>query len=121
MLFAPQGATFHGGLMERRTFITLLGGTALWPLAAHAQQPPDRIRRIGAMMAYTREDPEDQQRVAAFQQGLKQLGWIEGRNIQSDYRWYAGDVDRARSAAKELVELKPDVILVGASIGLLAL
>jgi putative ABC transport system substrate-binding protein len=72
-------------------------------------------------MAYTKDDPEDQQRVAAFQEGLKQSGWIEGRNIQSDYRWYAGDVDRARSAAKELVELKPDLILVGASSGLVAL
>jgi putative ABC transport system substrate-binding protein len=99
--------------MKRREFIALAGGAAAWPLSARAQQPPDRVRRIGAMMAYTKDDPEDQARVAVFQEGLKQSGWIEGRNIQSDYRWYAGDVERARSAAKELVALKPDVILVG--------
>src|SRR5882757_3798138 len=111
-----------GGVrMKRREFITLAGGAATWPLAARAQQPTDRVRRVGAMMAYTKDDPEDQQRVAAFQEGLKQSGWIEGRNIQSDYRWYAGDVERARSAAKELVALKPDVIVVGASVGLVAL
>jgi putative ABC transport system substrate-binding protein len=107
--------------MKRREFITLIGGAAVAsPLAARAQQP-DRVRRIGVLMAYTKDDPEDQQRVAAFQEGLKQSGWIEGRNIQTDYRWYAGDVDRARSAAKEIVGLKPDVILVGASTGLVAL
>jgi putative ABC transport system substrate-binding protein len=65
-------------------------------------------------MAYTEDSPEDQQRVAAIKEALKQSGWIEGRNIQSDYRWYAGNAERARSAAKELVALKPDVILVGA-------
>jgi len=108
--------------MKRREFVTLIGGAvAAWPRLAYAQQTPDRVRRIGALMAYTKDDPEDQQRVAAFQEGLKQSGWIEGRNIQGDYRWYAGDVDRARSAAKELVELKPDVILVGASLGLVML
>ena len=108
--------------MKRREFITLIWGAAVAsPLAARAQQPSDRMRRIGAMMAYTKDDPEDQARVAAFREGLKQSGWIEGRNIQSDYRWYAGDADRARSAAKELVALKPDVILVGASSGLVAL
>lgn len=107
--------------MRRREFITLVGGMAAWPLLAHAQQPSDRVRRVGAMMAYTKDDPEDQQRVAAFQEGLKRAGWIEGRNIQSDYRWYAGDVKQARSAAKELVALNPDVILVGASSGLVAL
>ena len=108
--------------MRRREFITLVGGTlAAWPRMTFAQQPSDRVRRIGALMAYTKDDPEDQQRVAAFQEGLKQSGWIEGRNIQSEYRWYAGDVERARSAAKELVGLKPDLILVGASAGLVAL
>src|ERR1700704_1665993 len=108
--------------MRRREFITLVGGTlAAWPRMTFAQQQPDRVRRIGALMAYTKDDPEDQQRVAAFQEGLKRSGWIEGRNIQIEYRWYAGDVDRARSAAKELVGLKPDLILVGASAGLVAL
>src|SRR5882672_4115012 len=108
--------------MKRREFVALIGGAvAAWPRLAYAQQTSDRVRRIGVLMAYTKDDPEDQQRVATFQEGLKQSGWIEGRNIQSDYRWYAGDVDRARSAAKELVGLKPDVILVGASLGLVAL
>src|SRR5258708_35854130 len=105
--------------MRRREFIAALGSAAAWPLLAHAQQ--DRVRRIGVLMPYTKDDPEDQQRVAAFQEGLKRSGWIEGRNIQSEYRWYAGDADRARSSARELVSLNPDLILVGAAPGLVAL
>ena len=89
-------------------------------MAARAQQP-DRARRIGILMPYTLDNPADQQRAAALQEGLKKLGWIEGQNIQSEYRWYAGDPDRAQSSARELVGLKPDVILVGASQGLVAL
>jgi ABC-type uncharacterized transport system substrate-binding protein len=108
--------------MRRREFVTLMGGTlAAWPRMTFAQQQPDRVRRIGVLMPYTKDDPEDQQRVAAFQEAFKQSGWIEGRNIQIEYRWYAGNPDRARSAAKELVGLKPDLILVGASAGLVAL
>lgn len=107
--------------MRRREFVTLIAGTVAWQRLAYAQQPSDRVRRIGALMPYTKDDPEDQQRVAAFQEGLKQSGWIEGRNIQSEYRWYAANADRAQSAAKEFVELRPDVILVGASPGLVAL
>jgi putative ABC transport system substrate-binding protein len=81
--------------MKRREFITLFGGAvAAWPRLSFAQQPSDRVRRIGVLMAYTKDDPEDQQRVAAFQEGLKKSGWIEGRNIQSEYRWYAGNADR---------------------------
>jgi putative ABC transport system substrate-binding protein len=106
--------------MHRREFIAALGAAAVLPLAARAQQS-DRARRIGVLMPYIRDDPEDQQRVAAFQDGLKRLGWIEGRNIQSEYRWYAGDADRARLLAKELVALKPDVVLGGASHALIAL
>src|SRR5258708_12436555 len=105
--------------MRRREFIAALGSAAAWPLLAHAQQ--DRVRRIGVLMPYTKDDPEDQQRVAAFQEGLKRSGWIEGRNIQSEYRWYAGDADRARSSARELVGLNLDLILVGAAPGLVAL
>jgi putative ABC transport system substrate-binding protein len=108
--------------MRRREFVRLIGGAvAAWPRLTYAQQPSDRVRRIGVLMSYTKDDPEDQQRVAAFQEGLKQSGWIEGHNIQSEYRWYAGNTDRARSAAKELVELKPDVILVVGTPGLIAL
>ena len=74
--------------MQRRALITLLAGAAAWPLAAHAQQP-DRIRRIG-VFAGIEEDAEGQARVAAFLQGLQQLGWTDGRNVRIDYRWGGG-------------------------------
>jgi putative tryptophan/tyrosine transport system substrate-binding protein len=108
--------------MRRRAFIRLLGGgiAAAWPLGARAQQPGG-MRRIAVLMPYTHDDPEDRARVAALQGGLRQLGWIEGQNIRSEYRWYAGDADRARVLAKELVELQPDLIVAGATPGALAL
>jgi putative ABC transport system substrate-binding protein len=111
--------------MKRRRFITLLGGAAaaplvLWPLAAPAQQAGG-MRRIGVLMPYTQDDPEDRARVAALQDGLKQLGWIEGRNIRAEYRWYAGDAERARVLAKELVDLQPDLLVAGATPGAVAL
>jgi putative ABC transport system substrate-binding protein len=97
--------------MKRREFITLLGGTAMaWPLAAPAQQT-DRVRRIGVAMALSSDDPERQARLAAFVQELQQLGWTVGRNLQIDYRWGAGDTDRNRKNAAELIALVPDVIL----------
>ncbi len=98
--------------LKRRDFFTLLGGAAVWPLAARAQQP-DRIRRIGVLM--TVDDPEEQARVAAFQQGLQQLGWIVGGNVRIDTRWGGGDADRTRRYAVELVALAPDVILAHGS------
>src|SRR5262249_16005402 len=95
---------------RRRDFITLLGGaTAAWPLAARGQQA-DRVRRIGGLMHLPEKDPEAQARMRAFLQGLQQLGWAEGRNVQIDYRFGAADVDRARSSAAELIALAPDVI-----------
>jgi ABC-type uncharacterized transport system substrate-binding protein len=94
---------------RRRQFITLLGGAAAWPLAARGQQA-ERVRRIGVLMAVA-DDPEGQARIAAFLQGLQQLGWAEGRNLQIDTRWGAGDADRFRKYAAELVALAPDVIL----------
>jgi ABC-type uncharacterized transport system substrate-binding protein len=97
-------------VLRRRDFITLLGGAAAWPLAARAQQP-ERMRRIGVLIPYAADDPEGQARIAAFLQGLQQLGWTEGRNVRIDYRWSAGDADRARRYAAELVALAPDVIL----------
>jgi putative ABC transport system substrate-binding protein len=106
--------------VRRREFLALAGGAAAWPLAARAQQT-ERMRRIGVLMPYTKDDPEDQQRIAALHDGLRQLGWIEGRNIQIEYRWYAGDAGWARSLAKELVDLRLDLILVGAAPGLVAL
>src|SRR5438105_1435765 len=78
-------------LMQRREFITLLGGAAAaWPLAAGAQQP-ERIRRIGALMALAADDPESLVRVGAFLQSLQQLGWTQGRNVRIDYRWAASE------------------------------
>jgi putative ABC transport system substrate-binding protein len=96
--------------MKRRAFITLLGGAAAWPLAVRAQQA-DRVRRIGVLMGLAANDPEGQARIAAFLQGLQQLGWTDGRNVQIETRWGAGDADRLRRFAAELVALAPDVIL----------
>ena len=101
--------------MIRREFITLLGGAAAtWPLAARAQQP-DRVRRIGVLMGQAEDDPEAQARVAAFQQSLQRLGWSDGRNVRIDSRWAAGDSDRTRRYAAELIALAPDVILAPGS------
>jgi putative ABC transport system substrate-binding protein len=95
----------------RREFITLVGGAAAtWPLTARAQQP-ERMRRIGVLANLASDDAEGQARLAAFHQGLQQLGWTVGRNAQIDYRWGAGDADRIRKFAAELVALAPDVIL----------
>ena len=97
--------------MRRRDFITLLGGAAAaWPVAAHAQQR-DRMRRIGVFMPGVADDPEYQARNAAFLQGLGELGWIVGRNVRIEYRWGAGDAERYRTIAAELVALAPDVVL----------
>ena len=96
--------------MRRREFITLLGGTAIWPLAARAQQS-ERKRRVGVLMGLSADDAEAQDRIAAFVQGLQQLGWTDGRNLQIDYRRGAGDTDLTRRYAAELVALAPDVIL----------
>ena len=101
--------------VRRRELIAVFGAAAAWPLAARAQQP-ERMRRIGVLIPYAADDPEGQARIAAFLQGLQQLGWTEGRNVRIDYRWSAGDADRARRYAAELVALAPDVILAsGAS------
>jgi putative tryptophan/tyrosine transport system substrate-binding protein len=85
--------------VKRREFITLLGGgAATWPLAARAQQQ-DLMRRIGVLMTLADTDSEGQLRVSAFRQELQKLGWIEGRNIQFEYRWAAGDAQRLRAYA----------------------
>jgi putative tryptophan/tyrosine transport system substrate-binding protein len=97
--------------MRRRKFITLLAsGAAAWPLASRAQQS-DRIRRVGVFMDYPAEHPEGQVRDAAFLQGLQELGWAVGRNVQINYRWGIGDADLMRRYATELVALQPDIIL----------
>jgi putative ABC transport system substrate-binding protein len=101
--------------LKRRKFITLLiGGATAWPLAARAQQT-ERMRRVGVLMNLTADDPEGQARLAAFLQGLQQLGWTDGRNVQIDYRWAAGDAGRFHRYAEELLALAPDVILASAT------
>jgi putative tryptophan/tyrosine transport system substrate-binding protein len=107
--------------MQRREFITLLGGAALtWPRAARAQQA-DRMRRVGVLDSRAADDPEGQARRAVFLEGLQELGWTDGRNVRIDYRWAAADVDRNRKYAAELVALAPDVILASASASVAAL
>jgi putative tryptophan/tyrosine transport system substrate-binding protein len=97
--------------MRRRTFITLLGGAAAaLPLAARAQQR-EQVRRVGLFMPGTADDSEYQAGNGAFLQALGELGWIVGRNVRIDYRWGAGDVDRYRATAANLVSLAPDVVL----------
>jgi putative tryptophan/tyrosine transport system substrate-binding protein len=96
--------------MRRRDFIAGLGSTAAWPVMARAQQP-DRLRRVGVLMGFEEIDLEAKAFLAAFTQGLAELGWIDGRTIRIDVRWAAGSVDRARMFAKELVDLQSDVIL----------
>jgi putative ABC transport system substrate-binding protein len=99
--------------MRRREFVSLLGGAAAWPLAAHAAtaQPSDRVRRIAMLSGLAATDPEVQARVAALQQGLKELGWTEGRNVSIDFRWGTGERDQMRAFARELIDLKPDLIV----------
>src|SRR5260370_22039487 len=98
------------GPFTRRYFVSCLGGAAAaWPLAAKAQQP-ERMRRIGVLNYLTADDPDLSPRVAAFAQALQGLGWIDGRNIQIDYRWGGGGLDRSRKYATELVAFGPNFI-----------
>jgi putative tryptophan/tyrosine transport system substrate-binding protein len=101
--------------IRRREFIATFGGAVAWPLAARAQQP-DRMRRIGVLMALAEDDPEAKARLAAFRQGLEKRGWSEGRNVRIDTR-VASDAsaDQAQVLAKELIALQPDVILTHAT------
>jgi putative ABC transport system substrate-binding protein len=97
--------------MRRREFITLVGCAATtWPFPARAQQG-ERVRRIGVLMGYAEGDPEAQKRIGAFRQALAKTGWVVGGNLQIEYRWANADVERIEQFAKELVDLKPDVIL----------
>jgi putative ABC transport system substrate-binding protein len=99
--------------VRRRDILTLAGGGAVaWSLAAPAQQA-DRTRRIGVLMALTSDDPQGQAWVSTFRQALQDRGWTEGRNLQMDVRWSAGDAERNRRFAAELVALAPDIILAG--------
>jgi putative tryptophan/tyrosine transport system substrate-binding protein len=101
--------------MRRRDFITFLGSVAVaWPRAACAQQP-EQVRRIGVLMNFSAEDSLGQAYDAAFLQGLQQLGWEVGGNVRIDTRWGAGDTERFRKYAAELVALGPDVVLATAN------
>src|SRR5262249_36594192 len=106
--------------MRRRAFITLVGSAAAWPLTIRAQQP-ERIRRIGVLMGFAESDREGQTPVAAFGEALQKLGWADGRNCRRDYPWGAGDVERLKARAVELVGSAPDVIATGGATALAAL
>ena len=97
--------------MKRREFITLLcSAAAAWPMAVRGQQA-DRVRRIGVLMGVTASDPESKARIAAFRQGLADLGWKDGQNVHIEYRWSNGKIELIRQYAKELVALAPDIIV----------
>jgi len=99
--------------MKRREFISLLGcAAAAWSLAARAQQA-ERVRRVGVLVGtYAQTDREGQDRIAVFLDTFRRLGWSDGRNVRIDYRWGAGDADRSKAFAAELVRSTPDVIVV---------
>src|SRR5215831_4880832 len=97
--------------LRRREFITLLGAGAAWPLAARAQQA-ERMRRIGVLVGtYGQTDREGQDRIAVFLDTFRKLGWSDGRNVRIDLRWSAGDAERSKAFAAELVRPAPDVIV----------
>src|SRR3954453_3040247 len=96
--------------MRRRELIALLGGAAVgWPLTARAQQT-ERVRRVGVLIGTKEGDPEGMARLAAFTQGLADLGWVNGGNVRIDVRWLTGDADLVRSTTVEMVGLNPEVI-----------
>jgi len=97
-------------MIQRREFITLLGGAAAWPLAARAQQG-DRVRRIGVLMSQDENSPLEKTLVSAFTQALAGLGWIDGRNVRMDLRWHGADINRIQAIAQEVVGLQPDIIV----------
>jgi putative tryptophan/tyrosine transport system substrate-binding protein len=109
------------GPLQRREFVTLLGGAvAAWPLAASAQQR-ERMRSIGVLMNRAADNPEGQDRLAAFQQGLQEAGWSVGRNVRIDTRWSEDNADLSAKYAAELVALAPDIILASGTLAVMAL
>ena len=101
--------------MRRRQFLAVIGGAAAFPLGARAQQA-GRTRRIALLMPYVEVDPEAKARVAALREGLNELGWSEGRNVELHFRWAANNPERLRAHAAELVGLGPDVIVAPSTI-----
>jgi ABC-type uncharacterized transport system substrate-binding protein len=116
----PVGTAEMANFIGRREFIAALGSTAAWPYTAGAQQPKP-MPQIGVLMGYEKDDPAALANIAALREGLAQFGWTEGRNIQIQYRYGAGDVDRIRAYARELVGLKPDVLLADMTVSAVAL
>ena len=101
--------------MRRREFIALLGGAAVaWPLAARAQQR-QRVRHVGVLLPLAENDPETQSRVKAFRYGLRDVDWVEGRNIRIDYRFSTLDPNQIRQSVAEMVSLAPDVIVANST------
>jgi putative tryptophan/tyrosine transport system substrate-binding protein len=100
--------------MRRREFIALIGGAIACPVATRAQQP-ERVRRIGVLMAFDENDPEPKSWLSGFVKALAELGWTDGRNLSMNVRWAAGNADRMRMFAKELVDLQPDLILANST------
>src|SRR5215831_13892063 len=108
-------------MIKRRAFITLLGGAAAaLPLAARAQ-PPERLRRIGVLMNRASDNPEGQDRLAAFHQGLQELGWNVGRNVRIDTRWTEDNADQTVKQAAGLIALSPDIVLASGTLAVTAL
>jgi putative ABC transport system substrate-binding protein len=106
--------------MRRREFISVVGGAAAWPLAARAQQAK-QLLRIGVLLGINESDPDAKARIAAFVEGLQQLGWTHGANVRIDYHWAGSDPERNRRYATELAGMQPDVIWTTGSLALLAL
>ena len=109
--------------MRRRRFISLLGASLAaspWAPSAIRAQGPGPIRRIGVLIGLSASDPAGQAEMVAFREGLAALGWIEGRNLKIEYRWPGFETDRMRAAARELAELKPEVIVTRTTPGTLA-
>jgi putative ABC transport system substrate-binding protein len=106
--------------MKRREFIAALGGVAAWPLIAQAQ-PSGQVRRVGVVMSGAENDPEQFKQVSAFREGMRKLGWIEGKNLVLEVRWQAAGPEAAQAVITELITLPLDVILVGTIQAFLAL
>jgi putative tryptophan/tyrosine transport system substrate-binding protein len=100
--------------LSRRKVVAALGGSAAWPLAARAQSPQWPL--IGVITGFAANDPEAVQRISAFLEELRRLGWTEDRNVRVVYRWGAGDPQRIRTDVYELVGSAPDVIVANSGL-----
>jgi hypothetical protein len=115
-ILTTESVVAQGVVMERRGFLISLTGAILGARAALAQQVSDKPRRIGALMPFLEQDADGRSRFAAFLEQMHQLGWTEGRNLRIDVRWTGPDPDRIRIAAKELLELQPELIVTDGSV-----